>query len=85
MTLSPFVDRLGGVLVDGAAHREVRDVEAEPEPELDSEMSPAARQDPATEGDDPLHAGNPSRSCQPPMYDISTLGFAAVSAVRSSE
>ena len=53
--LPPIRQRLRRILTDGAPHREVRHVEAEPDADLKSEMSPATRQDLPAERDDPLH------------------------------
>src|SRR5437868_1918727 len=84
--------RLGRVTVGQVPDREVREVEAEPDHQLDAEVPPAARQHLLTQRDDSLHDGTLNGAVTgrpaggyPPMYDISTFGSEAVSSVRSSE
>src|SRR5439155_16866362 len=82
-------DRPRGVAIDEAPDAQVADVESDPEDDLEAEVPPATRENPASCCDDSSHSPILISAVEvtnhPPMYDISTLGKELVSAVRSSE
>ena len=82
-------DRFRRILVDDAPHGEVAEIEGKPDHDLAGKIGVSARQDTPSSCDDCGHieilVGSAEAKHHPPMYDISTFGSAAVSALRSSE